>query len=270
MIEQLRGESIIAEDDKTELKRYLLGQLTEPDEERLETRLVSDPAFVEEFDMMVDDITASYVAGKFDGEEKKQVEQYFLRSPERQQKLAFMSEMLKQVAGARDRRRVAMAQHSDFFGLVRAFFSGSNWVPRIATVAIAVVLLVGGGLWWSRSGGPTTVNFATLTVPISDSERSTTAPASEIKSIKLPADVNQLRLELLLPSPPTQPVRYRADFGLPANVRGLTIAGQDSRAVVIAVPASELKPDRYGVRLFEIHADGQEKRVPGTYYFRVD
>lgn len=266
MIERLRGESIIAEDDKTELKRYLLGKMGEPEEEQLEMRLVSDPAFVEEFDMMVDDITASYVAGKFVGEEKEQVERYFLRSPERQQKVLFMSELLDQVGGARDRETLL---GPSFAERIRAFFSGSNWAPRFATVAIAIVLLVGGVVWLSRSRGPTTVNYATLTVPISDAERGTTEPTPQIKSIKLPSDVNQLRLELLLPSPPTPPVTYRADFVAPAKVQGVTIAGQDSRAVVIAVPASELKPDRYGVRLFETH-DGQEKRIPGTYYFRID
>lgn len=272
MIERLRGVSIIAEDDKTELRRYLLGQLTEPDEERLEMRLVFDPAYVEEFDMMVDEITASYVAGQFAGEEKEQVERYFLRAPERRKKFLFMSELLDQV-GAQQEVPAANVRHDrrpGFAERVREFLRSPQFAPRFAMVAIAVVLLIGGVWWLNRSGGPTTVNYATLTVPISEADRSTTAPAPQIESIKLPADVNQLRLELLLPTPPPQSVTYRADFVPPANVRGLTIAGQDSRAVVIAVPASELKPDRYGVRLFEIHADGQEKRVPGTYYFRVD
>jgi hypothetical protein len=129
--------------------------------------------------------------------------------------------------------------------------------------------LVVGGVWLSRSGGPTPANYVAVTLAISEAERGT-GPASEIKLIKLPASVNELRLELLLPDQPTQSVRYRADFAPPANVRGLTITGQDSRAVVIAVPASELKPDRYAVRLFMIHADGQEERVPGNYFFRVE
>ncbi|HKS11093.1 MAG TPA: hypothetical protein VJS13_16200 [Pyrinomonadaceae bacterium] len=263
--------SIIAEDEKTELKRYLLGQLGEPDEERLEMRLLTEPAFVEEFDMMVDEIMASYVTGQFAGKEKEQVERYFLQSPERRQKLEFMAELLHQVdiaqveppAKARHDKRPVFAER------VRAFFSGPNSLPRFATVAVAMVLLVGGGLWLSRSGGPTPGKSVPLTLAISDAERNT-GPAPEIKSIKLPADTSELRLELLLPSQTTQPVRYRADFAPPANVQGVTIAGQDSRALVIAVPASELKPDRYAVRLFMIHADGQEERVPGSYYFRVE
>lgn len=266
MIERLQGVSIIADDEKTELKRYLLGQLAEPDEERLEMRLVSDPAFVEKFDIMVDDITASYIAGEFGGEEKERVERYFLRSPERRQKLAFMAELLNQVAGARDRRALPSLSFAE---RIRAFFSGPHFATRFATVAIAVVLMVGGGVWLIRSGGPTRSGYVAMTLAIGETERNTSGPAPEVKSIKLPADVKELRLELLLPSEPTQSVRYRADFARPADVRGLTIARQDSRAVVIAVPASELKPDRYVVQLFMVHADGHEERV-GNYFFRVE
>ena len=262
IVERLRGVSIIAEDEKTELKRYLLGQLGEPEEERLEMRLVSDPEFVEEFDMMVDEITAAYVAGEFTGEEKERVEGYFLRAPERRQKLEFMTELHDQVPGVWDRDQKVMPGPG-FVERIRAFFR----LPQLAMAALAIVLMVGGGVWLSRSGGPTRSGYVPLTLAVSQAERNTSGPAPE--TIKLPANVAELRLELLLPSPPTQSVRYRAEFASPADVRGVTITGQDSRAVVVAVPASELKPDRYVVRLFMIHAEGQEDRV-GNYFFRVE
>ena len=259
--------SIIAEDEKTELRRYLLGQLGEPEEEQLEMRLLTESAFVEEFDMMVDEITASYVAGKFAGEEKEQVERYFLRAPERRKKLEFMTELLDQIPGARDR---GARPSPSFAERVRAFFSGPHFLPRFATAAMAVVLLVVGGVWLSRSGGPATTKFYVATLTISNAERDVSGPSAQPTSIKLPADVNELRLELLPPpSQTTQPVTYRAELALP-NVRRLTITGQDSRAVVVAVPVSELKPDRYAIRLFMIRPDGQEERVPGNYSFRVE
>ena len=229
-------------------------------------RLVSDPAFVEEFDMMVDEITAAYVAGEFTGEEKERVEGYFLRAPERRQKLEFMTELHDQVPGAWDRDQKTMPRPG-FVERIRAFFSGPHFAMRFATAAIAVVLLVGGGVWLSRSGGPTRTGYVAMTLAIGEAERNTSGPAPE--TIKLPANVAELRLELLLPDQPTQSVRYRAEFASPADVRGVTITGQDSRAVVVAVPASELKPDRYVVRLFMIHAEGQEDRV-GNYFFRVE
>jgi len=233
-------------------------------------RLLTEPAFVAEFDMMVDEIAASYVAGQFTGKEKEQVEQYFLRSPERRKKLGFMAELLHQVDVGREEQTVSARQDErpSFSERVNAFLNRPHLAQRFATVAIAVVLLLGGVLWLNRSRGPSSTKFVSLTLTISDAERSTTGQAPE--TVKLPADVNEVRLQLLLPSESTQPVRYRADFASPADVRGLTIAGQDSRSVVITVPASELKPDRYAVRLFIIHPDGQEDRVPGNYMFRVE
>lgn len=263
--------TVIVENDQNQLRQYLLGRLTGADEEQVELRLLSDSTFQEEFDTVVDEIVALYVTGQFHGEDKRSVEEHFFKSPERRQKLAFMTELLRQVE-AEQAEPVASVRHDKrpgFSERVRAFFSGPKFAPRFATVAMAIVLLVIGGVWLSRSGGPGTVNYATLTLAVSDSERSA-GPAPKIESVKLPADVNELRLELLLPSPPPEPVRYRADFAPPANVRGLTIAGQDSRAVGVAVPASALKPDRYAVRLFMIHPDGHEERVPGSYFFRVE
>jgi tetratricopeptide (TPR) repeat protein len=48
---------------------------------------MTDPAFAEEFDMTVTEITDQYVAGEFEGEERQQVENYFFRSAERRAKL---------------------------------------------------------------------------------------------------------------------------------------------------------------------------------------
>lgn len=234
-------------------------------------RLLTDAAFIEEFDIVVDEISAAYVAGQFTGEEREQVENYFLRSPERLKKVRFMAELLHQVSAARDEPAdVPQEKKPSFAERLRAFFTSPGLMPRFATVAIAVLLLGGGALWLSRSGGPITAKFVALTVPISDAERGAQDQTAQPPSIKLPADVNELRLELLLPSQQTQTVKYRADFAAPAKVQGLTIVGQDSRAVVIAVPASELKPDRYAVQLFMIRPDGQDDRVPGTYFFRIE
>ena len=72
-----RGQSNIINEDKNEVRRYLLGQLGEADEERIELRLLTDPAFGEEFDTIVDEIADQYAGNEFRGEERERVEQYF-------------------------------------------------------------------------------------------------------------------------------------------------------------------------------------------------
>ncbi len=83
--------STIVQNEKNELRQYLLGQLQEADEERLELRLLMDAAYAEEFDIIVDEITDQYLAGEFQGEELDGVERYFLRATDRRNKLNFAS-----------------------------------------------------------------------------------------------------------------------------------------------------------------------------------
>src|SRR5688572_28613192 len=79
----------MARADKNSITEYLLGRLTEAEEEQLELRLLTDPEFAEEYDILVNEITDDYVEGKFEGEGLKQVEDYFFKSPERKKKLKF-------------------------------------------------------------------------------------------------------------------------------------------------------------------------------------
>lgn len=75
--------------EELKLRTYLLGQLTEAEEEQIEMRLLSDSDFAEEFDIVVDEITDDYITGQFKGDELEQVERHFFKSPERQHKLKF-------------------------------------------------------------------------------------------------------------------------------------------------------------------------------------
>jgi len=53
----------------------------------VEIRLLSDPVYVEEFDVVVNELTDQYVAGTVQGAEREQMERYFFASRARQEKL---------------------------------------------------------------------------------------------------------------------------------------------------------------------------------------
>src|SRR5260370_11334258 len=72
-----------------EIRAYLLGQLSEADEEQVELRLLTEPEFAEEYDIVVNEITDDYVAGKFEAAELRQAEEHFFKSGERRDKLNF-------------------------------------------------------------------------------------------------------------------------------------------------------------------------------------
>ena len=251
----------------------MLGRLNETDEEQVELRLLSDRAFNEECDIVVDEIAIRYVAGGFAGKEKEQVEQYFLRAPERRDKVRVMSELLRQSAATRGEEpavatpvRVAPVANP---GLFARFSNAWRSQPLVTGFATFAVLIVGVGIaFLLRSGGPRPQTYA-FSLPSTEIERGP-GESTDPKSIKIPAGTTELHIQLQLSPPQTQPKSYRAEFVAPATPRDLPIVSQDAGSVVVAVPATNLKPDHYAIRLFAVSADGQEERVPGSYIFRVE
>jgi len=113
----------------------LLGRLQETDEERVETRLLSDPDYGEEFDVVVDELTDQYVAGEIQGAERAQMERHFFAAPARREKL---------------RIAAALKEHQQH---VRG---GKRWVPSTQLRIAASILIVVGlafGIWLLTRGG---------------------------------------------------------------------------------------------------------------------
>lgn len=89
--------------DTQQARQYLLGTASEAEAEQVEFRLISDPDYVVEFQILVDQIIDQYVKGMFQGEEMERVENFFLKSEQRREKLKFAL-ALKRVEAERRRR----------------------------------------------------------------------------------------------------------------------------------------------------------------------
>jgi CHAT domain-containing protein/tetratricopeptide (TPR) repeat protein len=83
------GACAIIQDEATIIKRYLLGQLPETEEDQVDLRLLNDADYAEEFDIIVSEMTDQYARGEIQPEERESFEQYFFKSPDRQAKLRF-------------------------------------------------------------------------------------------------------------------------------------------------------------------------------------
>jgi CHAT domain-containing protein/cytochrome c-type biogenesis protein CcmH/NrfG len=116
--------------EQHKLRKYLLGLLTAAEEKQVELRLLSDSDFAEEFDIVVDEITDDYIAGKFEGEEREQVKEYFFQSEARRDKLRFAQalKVRKSELGARKNKK---------FG----------FTPYLA-IAASLILVAGGFYIW--------------------------------------------------------------------------------------------------------------------------
>jgi tetratricopeptide (TPR) repeat protein len=96
----------------------------------VEIRLLSDPAYGQEFDIVVDELTDKYVTGEVKGAERDQMERYFFASPARR-------EMLRIAAALKER------QHS---------IAPKRWLPSPELRIAASILIIVGlsfGVWFA-------------------------------------------------------------------------------------------------------------------------
>jgi hypothetical protein len=136
--------------DERVLKRYLLGELTDERQERLEERLMTDNAYFEELQMVEDDLVDEYVREDLSSREKDRFDHHFLCTPERQRKLRFANALRSYIesAGApesaeRERREKVPSPFWQWFGApLRAPASALR-----TSMAAALLLLVFGGMW---------------------------------------------------------------------------------------------------------------------------
>jgi hypothetical protein len=271
----------IVEDGKNEIKQYLLGQLTEADEERVELRLMSDRAFSEEFDIVVDEIATRYVKGHFTGDEKTQVEQYFLRSPERREKVQFICELLRQVDGEVDPKvddekneltgqnflvqpAVPTGDQINLWQRVR-----SLWTDHPATFRPAIsfaALLMAGGLVFFVALLNSKPNYLSFVLAMTNTERNVGA---EPQRIHLDSGIDGLRLKLSLPTPRAPQYRASLRGGEGVSIPQLTVESQDAESMTVIVPANEVPSGTYVIELKEVSGE-IEKPIRGSYVFTVD
>ena len=257
--------SIIIKEQKNEVILYLLGQLRDEDEERLELRLLTDPAFGEDFDTVVDEITDKYVGDEFQGEERKRVEQYFLRSAERQKKVRFACELLRQAAVERGgTENVPVPPEPGWWERASVFWNEQALSLRFATIFATLVIMVGVAMLVLPTRNPTSPAYASLALKSNTSDRSA---GPDTPSVKLEPGVAGIRIELTLPDQAPQAKSYRVNLTGEQGSRDVPVAEQNARSVVVIVPAGELPPGSYTIRLFGMDAD---ERVPGSYLFNIE
>ena len=259
--------SIIINEDKNVVRRYLLGQLEDAEQERLELRLLTDPSFIEEFDTVVDEMADQYAGDELAGKERERVEQYFLTSAERQQKVHFARELMEQAATQRGVRRVAPAPAPGFLESVRAFWR-SQPVSLRTVMAMAALLIVVGLAFVMRSAViPPSGTDALVALNITTSDR---ASGSEIQSVKLEPGTPRLRIDLRLPSQTPQAQNYRVELlDDQQQSRNLSIEERTAQSIIVAIPANEIAPGSYIIRLYAVNPDGTEQRIRGNYFLNV-
>ena len=256
------GVATITKDLENEIGRYLFGQLPEADEERLELRLLSDPAFVEEFDTVVDEVTDQYVRKELETGEQKGFEKSYLTTAEGQQKVRFTSELLERAASERGAPVVKPIPHPGFFERLGAFWQVQSL--RLAAIAAAVTMIAGGGYLALRPA----MNYAPLALSISTATR---AQGSAPAKVKLESGVPGVEVNLAIPEQAKGAKDYRVKLvSGDESEQDLPIEKRDDQTVTIKIPASSLSPGQYAIKMFRLTPDGSFTRIQGSYFFNVE
>ncbi len=252
------------------IRQYLLGQLEEGQQQAIEQRLLTEDALFEELEVSEGELFDEYVANELTPDDRKQFEQYFLSTPERQRELRFATDLRQYVAKktASDEateRSVSLPRGPRPEPTPLAWL-GQTQLFRIAAIA-AFVLVIAGGLWFTRLDRHPPTSYATFTLTIGNNNRADGGQATEIN---LPLAADAVRLYLKLPEALDQATRFRVellkDSGETINIEKVARVEQ---AAVVELPAAQLSRGQYALKLYVVKSDGTEQRVNGSYFLSV-
>lgn len=258
----------IAKDLQNEMRQYLFRQLAEADEERLELRLLTEPAFVQEFDTVVDEVTDQYIRDELADSERDGFEKGFLTTTDGKKKLRFASELLdragERVAGITPSVVVA-ERRPGFFDWVPAFWQSQSM--RLAATAAAVVIIAGGIFLISKSFRVRPTTYAPVSLSISASSR---ADGVTPARVRLESGIAGIQVNLAIPEEERGAKNYRVELSGDSGERDFPVEERKEQSVVVKIPASSLPRGSYAIHLFRIDSDGTEQRIRGSYLFDVE
>jgi len=133
-----------AEDNDELLIQYLLGELSEEEQEGVERRYISDPEFYEQLLAVEDDLIDAYAEGELSQSRRTGFESHFLGSTEGQARVVFAKAWLAYAARQSKAARAAPEPlwRRPFFGFLRF----ESWPVALRVAAAVVVILAGAWL----------------------------------------------------------------------------------------------------------------------------
>jgi hypothetical protein len=239
------------------IRQYLLGQLTGDGLEQFEQQLFADDNLFEEVLIAEDELIDESLAGELNQAESELFARNFPNTRDRKQKLLFRR-ALKGYGERKKPRQEAARRWSFLPAAVHSF--------RTAITAAALIIVAALVALWPFTPPPPT--FAVINLSISPSER---APGAQTPKIKLPLNVDELKLQLALPETAMAAQSYRVELErVNGQPRTLKIDPQVDKSVVVTISASQLEPGRYALNLYVTKPGEPEQRIAGSYYFTAE
>jgi len=241
--------------DQAAIREYLLGKLSDHEQEKIEERLMLEDDLFQEFEISKSELVEEYSAGELGQKERQWFETHFLASKDgkERQRLALAFAGLKQPVA------------STWFERFGNLLNTQRWAFATSAAAV-VILLVLGSIYLSRLRTPKSDFYLTLT-----NNALNRGDAVLPTRVALPPNTGELKIKLMLPqSLPSTAATYRAELDDRNDRKTVTIVASDASSVTVAIPAAQLPRGEYALTLRMVRADGTEQAVPGSYFFNID
>lgn len=250
----------LSNSDQQEIRKYLLGQLKDEEQQKIEDRLMTENDLFEELEISKDELVEEYCAGELTTKERDWLEQHFLASPEGKRRRTF--------ALALKHGKQPVPKRGTFFEGLQTRFS-NLWTTQPWAVAVAsavLVLMIGSVVLRTTLSTSRSTTFLSLTLTNSSANRS--EEPQPIPTVSLPLNVDELRITLRLPETLASASSYRVEAVDGMNT--LSVTGSNNNSVSVTIPTSQLRRGQYALQLYATKANGTEERVPGNYFFNVE
>jgi uncharacterized membrane protein YccC len=125
------------------LKRYMLGELDQEEQQRLEREIMTDNHTFEQLSAAEDELVEEYLEGSLSAREREKFEKHFLSTPERRQELKLAKALRRYVAEKKSESKVS------FWESLQALLRTQPAFLKHALSAVLVLAVVGGA-WSAR------------------------------------------------------------------------------------------------------------------------
>ena len=247
---------VLSETDQSKIRRYLLGQLNEADEQKIEERLVVEDDLFEELEISKGELVEEYQSGELREKERREFEQRFLATPEGRNAQVFAA-----AVGCLN-PTVPAVRKPTLIDRIRDFVGQRPWALATTAAAVLLAVVLIPALMPDRQR-------STISIALTSSARTRSGSIGGYQKITIPSDVGEVKASLTLPEPPLPQSNYRAVLDDQLNKKAVKVEGHDGKTVSVIIPADLLPPGLYALRLYSIGPDGAEQLVPGEYVFQV-
>ncbi len=246
--------------DQAKVRQYLLGHLSDEEQQDIQGRLLTDDDLFEELEISKGELIEEYVSGELRENERRWFESHYLSSAEGRQRYTFT------IALNCLKHPVLAPQIPSVSERLRAFLTKWRWAVAVAVPA-ALVVAIGIGLQISRRSQTPPTSYA-FSLNSTVSQRS----PGDARYLKVPLtpETAELRITLQLPQGVTHGTNYRVELDDRREIRSLEATAHDSNSVLVVIPTAQLTEGLYALRLYSSSDGGSEQLIPGEYLFRTN